>query len=144
MGESTLSEATRWVWAKSDHDERGALTGWLPLHEHLRDSLEITAHLWEWLGPQRRRVLAAPLGEEGARRLVMFLAGVHDVGKASLPFAFKVPVLAEQMREHGLTWGTRPTPQDAAAMPHGRTSGGEPSAFAVAMPSGWSSPHERG
>src|SRR5690606_10148722 len=35
-----LTVATRAVWAKSRIDERGELTAWLPLHEHLADAAD--------------------------------------------------------------------------------------------------------
>ncbi len=124
MGEEArvgLSAAAQWIWAKSRMDERGRLTGWLPLHEHLADSADAAELLWDqWLGAQRTGVVAAGVGDaEQARRLAIFLAGVHDVGKATPPFAVKVPVLGEQMRYHGFPFAFRPTPEDQRRLPHG-------------------------
>lgn len=116
-----LTVATRAVWAKSRIDERGELTAWLPLHEHLADAADAAELLWDrWMGEQRRRVIEVAVGDpEQARRLAIFLAAVHDVGKATLPFAAKVPRLGDQMVAHGFTFPFRPTADDQRALPHG-------------------------
>ncbi|MFD7659024.1 CRISPR-associated helicase Cas3' [Actinosynnema sp. NPDC059797] len=99
--------ATDWrrVWAKSVRDPQGRLTHWLPLQQHLDDSAAVAGRLVdEWLSPQVTRRIAQDLpdGVEGVRLLACWLAGVHDVGKASPAFAIQVPVLANGMRESGL------------------------------------------
>lgn len=116
-----LTVATRAVWAKSRIDERGELTAWLPLHEHLADAADAAELLWDrWMGEQRRRVIEVAVGDpEQARRLAIFLAAVHDVGKATLPFAAKVPRLGDQMVAHAFTFPFRPTADDQRALPHG-------------------------
>lgn len=100
-----MSEAWLSVWAKSACDEYGAVTGWLPLCQHLDDTAAVAGRLVdEWLSPQVVSRVAADLsqGRSGVRPLACWLAGVHDVGKASPAFAVQVPVLSDQMREHGL------------------------------------------
>lgn len=116
-----LTERTRWVWAKSRRDERSRLVGWLPLYAHLWDTAQVAGLLWdEWLGGQRRALLTGFVGgDEGAARAVaVFLAGVHDLGKATLPFALKVPQLAERMRESGLPFTIVPSDDEARGFPH--------------------------
>jgi len=112
---------TPWVWAKSRMDQHGRVTEWLPLHEHLADSADAAELLWDrWLGDQRRAVIASGVGGvQDARRLAIFLAGVHDVGKATPPFAVKVPELAELMRYHGFPLTLAPTREDQRRLPHG-------------------------
>ncbi|MCG6500545.1 CRISPR-associated endonuclease Cas3'', partial [Kitasatospora sp. A2-31] len=100
----SLSEAARTVWAKYEKDD-GA---WLPLWRHMADSGAVAGMLWDrWLPDQVRRLVAQamPCGEEDARRLVVWLARAHDIGKATPAFAHQVDVLAERMRATGLTIG---------------------------------------
>ncbi len=116
-----MSESARWIWAKSGIDDRKTIVDWLPLWRHLADSAEIAGLLWdEWLSPQARRVVVDAAGdEESAGRLLRFLAGVHDIGKATPVFQSKVPVLAEQLRTHGLALGIDVSTEDRRRLPHG-------------------------
>ena len=90
-----MSDAARSVWAKYD---RGS-DGWLSLSAHLRDASAVAGLLWDrWL-PERvmRGVCAAlPGGIADGRLLVCWLAGVHDIGKATPAFAVQAPPLADQ------------------------------------------------
>ncbi|TDP92582.1 CRISPR-associated Cas3 family helicase [Leucobacter luti] len=101
-----LTEATRSVWAKSPmdpvtHTDRVV---WLPLYQHLDDTLGIAEQLWDhWLPLNVRAAVSGSFGSESAGRSVLsFLAGTHDVGKASPAFAVQVPELADTMGGHGL------------------------------------------
>ncbi|MBW5424306.1 type I-E CRISPR-associated protein Cse1/CasA [Streptomyces sp. BG9H] len=114
-----LSPAARSAWAK--HDPK--TDGHLPLWRHLADSAGVAGKLWDaWLPANIKSLLSEglPEGESGARRLVTFLAGVHDVGKATCAFACQVDSLADRMRAAGLEmpsaaqYGT-----DRRAAPHG-------------------------
>ena len=101
-----LSDRARVTWAKS-HTDPGAqfgLTAWLPLHQHLADAGAIAALLWEDWTPESLKALLGRTfgGEAAARALLIWLAGVHDVGKASPAFAVQVTALAEPMIEAGL------------------------------------------
>ena len=96
-----LSPAARSVWAKSLNGD-GA---WLPLWQHMDDSADIAGGLFDaWLAPPVVEVLAAPFAHDVAetRTAVTFLAGLHDLGKATPAFAVQDEVLAQRMREHGL------------------------------------------
>lgn len=102
-----MPDQIRWlsVWAKSLRDDQGSVTYWLPLHQHLDDSAAVAGRLVDcWLPRQVLERIARDLpdGLEGVRRLVCWLAAVHDIGKASPAFAVQVDVLADRMREHGL------------------------------------------
>ncbi|MFC7217640.1 type I-E CRISPR-associated protein Cse1/CasA [Streptomyces polyrhachis] len=96
-----LSSAARTAWAKHNRDD----DDWLPLWRHMADSAGVAGKLWdEWLPANVKSLIAegAPGGAEGARRLVGFLAAVHDIGKATCAFACQVDHLAEGMRDAGL------------------------------------------
>ncbi len=106
LGDGLLSPMTRSVWAKTRVDPRQdfALVGWLPLYQHLDDAAAVAGLLWdEWAPRSVTDMIRRAVGsEQAARALLTWLAGVHDVGKASPAFAVQVPVLADRMREMGL------------------------------------------
>ena len=96
-----LSDATLSVWAKSQANRRE----WLSLVQHLLDSHRVARALFDtWLAPSVQRSWAdcLPGGATDARTMVAFLAGVHDVGKATPTFAVQVEGLCQIMRDHGL------------------------------------------
>ncbi|MFJ4585622.1 HD domain-containing protein, partial [Streptomyces echinatus] len=92
-----LSGPARLVWAKHDRDG----DGWLPLWRHMEDSAAVAGLLWDfWLPANVQRLISEvfPGGEGDARGLVTWLAGVHDIGKATPAFACQVDALADRMR----------------------------------------------
>ncbi|MFC0530332.1 CRISPR-associated helicase Cas3' [Phytohabitans kaempferiae] len=99
-----LGDGARSVWGKTDR--RGTSpVGWLPLWRHLADTADVAGQLWDhWLGQTVRRRVAdeLPGGEADARTLAVWIAGVHDIGKATPAFAYQAFALAERMRDHGL------------------------------------------
>lgn len=100
--ETRLGAAARSVWAKSSsRDDSGA---WLPLYQHMRDSADVAGYLWDaWLpGNVQQSIADVVGGHASARTLVAWLAGIHDIGKASPVFAEKVPELTGRMELHGL------------------------------------------
>ncbi|MFF3275935.1 CRISPR-associated helicase Cas3' [Streptomyces chrestomyceticus] len=114
-----VSPAARTVWAK--HDRK--TDGWLPLWRHMADSAAVTGKLWDdWLPRSVKKLMAdaLPEGEADARRLVVFLAGAHDIGKASPAFACQVDLLAEAMRAAGLDMlSSKEYGTDRRLAPHG-------------------------
>lgn len=69
------------------------------------DSAAVARHLFDhWLAPNVVRVLSAPFGNDiaVARVAYTFLAGVHDIGKATPAFAVQDNKLAQEMRNAGL------------------------------------------
>jgi len=113
-----LSSAARQVWAKHDRDK----DDWLPLWRHLADSGAVAGLLWdEWLPEQVHRVIGAALpgGVEDARRLVVWSAATHDVGKATPAFACQVEMLAQAMRREGLEMPGHRQLDDRRLAPHG-------------------------
>lgn len=84
-GMSTLSRRARSLWAKTNRHDTSS---WLPLYVHLGDAMAVVAHLWDaWVPQGTRDVVIRDVGDPMlARRLVMLLAGVHDIGKATPVF----------------------------------------------------------
>ncbi|MBT9258260.1 MAG: CRISPR-associated helicase Cas3' [Clostridiales bacterium] len=81
------------MWAKAGDNRGGA---YHPLLYHTLDVAACADRLWEHtLTPAARAQVAQAfyLNEDEARRLAVFLAGVHDIGKASPAFQRKVPEL---------------------------------------------------
>ncbi|WP_416905430.1 CRISPR-associated helicase Cas3' [Micromonospora echinospora] len=72
------------IWGKSKH-----LPTPYPLLWHLVDTAAVAGFLWDrYLAPNQRRIITDGLAtdERHARSLVMFWAGLHDVGKATPHF----------------------------------------------------------
>jgi CRISPR-associated helicase Cas3/CRISPR-associated endonuclease Cas3-HD len=120
MGDlSGLSGAAGRAWAKHDADT----DGWLPLWRHMADSAAVLGLLWDhWLPGHVRQLLAETLpgGEADGRRLAVWLAGVHDIGKATPAFACQVDGLADRMRAVGLAMPyRREMGADRRMAPHG-------------------------
>ncbi|WP_211354681.1 CRISPR-associated helicase Cas3' [Stackebrandtia albiflava] len=110
MGETwnpaELSRAAGVVWGKASWDS----DDWLPLWRHLADAGPVAGLLWDhWVPDRARRVISdcVPGGEDDARRLVVWLAGVHDIGKATPSFTCQVPRLADRGTAFGLRWERR-------------------------------------
>ncbi|MYV90340.1 CRISPR-associated helicase Cas3' [Streptomyces sp. SID1034] len=113
-----LSPAARSVWAKYDF----AGEGWLPLWRHLLDSAAVAGLLWDEWVPRSVRALVGevlPDGAADARLLVVWLAGVHDIGKATPAFACQVDALAGRMRDAGLEMAGPRGMADRRMAPHG-------------------------
>lgn len=103
--EITLSPVARSLWAKTGSGEQRYL--WSPLYVHLLDTMNVAGHLWnEWLAWSVRLQIADELGTDdaGVRTFVCWLAGAHDIGKATPNFQRKVPELAERVQERGLSF----------------------------------------
>ncbi|MEU7428631.1 CRISPR-associated helicase Cas3' [Streptomyces sp. NPDC040750] len=89
----------------------------------MEDSAAVAGRLWdEWLPLSVRRLIAGSLpgGQVEARRLAVWLAGVHDIGKATPAFACQVEQLAQVMRGQGLEMRSREAMgADRRLAPHG-------------------------
>lgn len=116
---SRLGGPARSVWAKHDRDT----DGWLPLWRHMEDSAEVARLLWDrWLPAGVRGLIAEalPRGDSDARALAVWLAGVHDIGKATPSFACQVDALADAMRGQGLEMrSAKAMGPDRRIAPHG-------------------------
>ena len=95
---SSLSDVGSQLWAKTAGDR------WHPLAAHLVDAVHVARQLWEqWLAPATRRWLAEPFGDDGrGAAFFAWLAGCHDLGKASPAFQIQVRWLADQLGEVGV------------------------------------------
>ncbi len=88
------------AWAKSA-PFGGPITQWLPLWRHLDDTGAVAGELWDhWVPPPVRRLISAglPDGEADGRRLLTWLAGIHDIGKISPAFAVQSPLIDRMVR----------------------------------------------
>jgi CRISPR system Cascade subunit CasA len=114
-----LAGAARTVWAKHDR----ATEKWLPLWRHMADSAAVAGLLWDhWLPRNVKGLIAEglPGGERDGRRLCVWLAGTHDIGKCTPAFACQVDDLADVMSGAGLGMRTRKQFGDDRRMaPHG-------------------------
>ncbi|MFD8480492.1 CRISPR-associated helicase Cas3' [Kitasatospora sp. NPDC059673] len=71
----------------------------------MQDSAAVAGLLWDhWVSARVWALVggALPGGEGDGRRLAVWLAGVHDIGKATPAFACQVDGLADRMRAAGL------------------------------------------
>lgn len=115
-----LTAAARSVWGKTDRTGTSPV-GWLPLWRHLADAADVAGQLWdEWLSATVRARIGRELpdGDRDARTLVTWLAGIHDIGKASPAFAHQAPDLADRMRRHGLDYHAGQIRSDRRLAPH--------------------------
>ena len=100
-----LSLQARRIWAKTGSKklEQGHL--WGPFYVHMADSAEIARLLWcEWLPYATKELISSSAGLcfDDAEILIAWLAGVHDIGKATPGFQCKSRDLAARVEESGL------------------------------------------
>lgn len=101
-------DAAAAVWAKSWPIGQPT-EEWLPLWQHMDDAADVAGMLWdEWASPSVRRLIGSALPDSVAdgRRLLTWLAAVHDIGKATPAFAVQAGTLANQMNRAGLRFGS--------------------------------------
>ncbi|KAF0248164.1 MAG: CRISPR-associated helicase Cas3, partial [bacterium] len=97
-----------------------------PLICHMLDVAAVTREIWRNVLPMvaRERIAnALGLSIEQAEVWVMFLAALHDLGKASP--AFQLRDAAEHLLELYKDMGERPTGIKPSDIPHGRVTVGE-------------------
>lgn len=118
-----LSAAAKTVWAKTGTKDTLLSPSpdlWLPLWRHLDDTALVASQLWDtWLSANAQAQIQEDLNvtEHKAKQFFAFMAGIHDVGKASPAFAVQVhermpeprrmPQLIERMQDAGLDFGNR-------------------------------------
>lgn len=98
-----------YLWGKKIDDEK--VFKWLPLRQHLLDTMNVSGLLWEhWLSSGQRslvedslKVNGKAVSENTAKSLVMFLGAIHDLGKATPAFQLKGnKCLIEKLTYNGL------------------------------------------
>jgi CRISPR-associated endonuclease/helicase Cas3 len=102
------------LWAKLD-SKPNSYPNYHLLICHLIDTASVALALWDSaLSPAKKIWLASALGlsgqEDAARRWIAFIAGLHDIGKASPAFQLQDDTTRqfweEQFRRLGLHWTT--------------------------------------
>ncbi len=83
-----LSQVAQSLWAKKSSN---ASLYWLPLFVHMFDTAEVAKILWnKWLSEGVRQVITDDLiNSDNAEGLFVFLAAIHDLGKATPIFQAK-------------------------------------------------------
>lgn len=107
------------IWAKSSDVD---VSAWLPLPQHLVDAAGVAGWLWDhWLPDRVKTIIESALPDEArdGRRLLAWLAGTHDVGKASPAFLCQRDDLADHARSQGLAISFD---ADRAKAPHATVS----------------------
>lgn len=109
-----LSKAAQSLWGKSDYGEERE---WLPLFMHMYDSKCVAERLWDtWVPDSTQSTIRRGLGPHAsfARDLFVFLASIHDLGKATpcfqampVPSEFRRGLCGPQME--GREGGSHPT-----------------------------------
>jgi CRISPR-associated endonuclease/helicase Cas3 len=94
-----LSIQAKSLWAKKSSKGEGEL--WLPLYMHMYDAFGVARSLWEyWLPEKTKQIIAEGISvncdftqampiDELSKNLYVFLAGIHDLGKATPVFQSK-------------------------------------------------------
>ena len=122
-----FSERSQALWAKSG-DESGSLS----LPQHLMDAAGVAAVVYDaWVAKPLKRRLAEGLGlaDEQVRGLYVWLAGVHDVGKACLTFQIQLERrggyehLVSALADAGIPLRMSGLEKGRDKMPHGVCSG---------------------
>lgn len=107
----TVVMHAKYIWAKSNQNDET----WLPLWVHLEDALRASQVLWdEWVPLKIKSMIAKDLrlSENDAGKVVAWLAGLHDLGKATPDFsgrdrvAFSTPELYSRMNEYGFSYAS--------------------------------------
>lgn len=94
---------------------------WLPLLQHLQDTADIMSCLCdEFLSPSFAK--ACGLEQEKFRKLAVFLAAVHDIGKATVIFQYKIgrnlPERRSALESAGIVFPDYYVKENAVKTPH--------------------------
>lgn len=111
-----LNDAIDQLWAKFDRDNGLSM----PLRQHLADSAHTAGALWDqWLPASIRRNIVDSVGGEDSdgRLLLQWLAGIHDIGKATPAFQIQIESLAAYCDSAGLKIPSKLA--DRNSLPHG-------------------------
>lgn len=84
-----LSDGAKALWGKTNRIDDSE---WLPLYVHMVDSAAMASKIWDtWVPQGTKAVIVGDLGNDEvlARKLMIFMAGIHDIGKATPVFQAK-------------------------------------------------------
>lgn len=84
-----LSDGAKALWGKTNRIDDSE---WLPLYVHMVDSAAMASKIWDtWVPQGTKAVIVEDLGNDEvlARKLMIFMAGIHDIGKATPVFQAK-------------------------------------------------------
>ena len=77
-----------YIWAKKS--EKDGMYSWMSLYQHLTDTRNIAGLLWEhWLSLGQKKTILSSIDsqdESDGKNLLLFLAAIHDIGKATPAF----------------------------------------------------------
>jgi CRISPR-associated endonuclease/helicase Cas3 len=136
-----VTEGHLLLWGKTcrrEDDRQNFASRYHPLLFHLLDVAHTARELWDMVLPEafKKRIAAALQCDlESARMTVAFLAGVHDLGKATPGFQFRedTPLwLRERLKQHGFS-----DPPRRENKPHGLVTAKELCLFLRAPQSFW-------
>lgn len=99
-----LSAQARALWGKTDRDVGEE---WLPLYVHMSDSALVAEKIWdEWLPEGTREIIASNFNGDAtlAKRVTVFLAGIHDLGKVTPVFQSKPITYAPNADNNSMAW----------------------------------------
>jgi len=112
------------LWAKKAKD---GSEQWLPLTMHMADSAAVAKKLWNhWVADGVKRSIVSGLLDGGCgERLAVFLAAVHDLGKATPVFQAKRSgnagldrVMSDRTEHYGLAMQSSACFENASRTPH--------------------------
>lgn len=127
--EFDLDRACLALWGKSPEDGRPAHL----LLQHLYDTAAVAEIVWERHLSERLRARLDLLSGGRGREVLAFIAGIHDVGKATPIFQAQCPEQVPVVRGAGLRWGE--VSRRASAWHHSLAGGA--TVRALARMAGW-------
>ncbi|NKZ07192.1 CRISPR-associated endonuclease Cas3'' [Actinomadura latina] len=93
------------LWGKSAGKAGGQAN---LLVQHLLDAAAVAELVWDhYLAPSVRQALDGVAGGSGGRRLLAWVCGIHDIGKATPAFQHMDAAGADRVLRAGLTWDQR-------------------------------------
>ncbi len=115
-------------WAKTTHDPEQYPRAFHPLLCHLIDVATVTFALWQHVLPhamKQRIARCLGLTMEDAGLLVAWIAGLHDLGKASPPFTHRPTTQNIHQLYDGTRFAKTREPEPAKKAPHGYVTASE-------------------
>ncbi|NOT62452.1 MAG: CRISPR-associated endonuclease Cas3'', partial [Acidobacteria bacterium] len=120
-------------WAKTTHDKDRYPNAYHPLLCHLIDVAAVTLVMWKDVLPKAvkeriARSLGLPTDDDGLEvtgRIVAWIAGLHDLGKASPPFAHRPTTQNIHQLYDGTRFAKTREPEPAKKAPHGYVTASE-------------------